>query len=121
MSESRSFVGRLLRRKPIETLVSDTAGSDPEHGHLRRGITPFQLTMFGVGSTIGTGITAQLWAQDAEGALAMEATAVLRDCGNLSSPSVLLAAEKALASRSANGDVLISFGAGFACHSCRLS
>ena len=37
-------------------LVSDTAGADPEHGHLKRGITPFQLTMFGVGSTIGTGI-----------------------------------------------------------------
>ncbi len=29
---------------------------DAEHKHLKRGITPFQLTMFGVGSTIGTGI-----------------------------------------------------------------
>ena len=53
---TESFVGRLLRKKPIEALVSDTAGADPEHGHLKRGITPFQLTMFGVGSTIGTGI-----------------------------------------------------------------
>ena len=54
---SESLGARLLRKKPIEMLVSDTAGAtDPEHGHLRRGITPFQLTMFGVGSTIGTGI-----------------------------------------------------------------
>jgi predicted naringenin-chalcone synthase len=50
----------------------------------------------------------------------VESAAVLRDCGNLSSPSVLLAAEKALASPSLHGDSLISFGAGFACHSCRL-
>src|SRR5262247_2832321 len=56
MSEAQSLGMRLLRKKPIETLVSDTAGADPEHGHLKRGITPFQLTMFGVGSTIGTGI-----------------------------------------------------------------
>lgn len=57
MSDAQSFGTRLLRKKPVEMLVSDTAGAtDPEHGHLRRGITPFQLTMFGVGSTIGTGI-----------------------------------------------------------------
>ena len=56
MSEAQSLGARLLRKKPIEMLVSDTAGADSEHGHLRRGITPFQLTMFGVGSTIGTGI-----------------------------------------------------------------
>src|SRR5215813_5157259 len=47
---------RLTRRKPVAMLVGDTAGADSEHGHLKRGITPFQLTMFGVGSTIGTGI-----------------------------------------------------------------
>ena len=51
MSEAQSLGTRLLRKKPIETLVSDTAGADSEHGHLKRGITPFQLTMFGVGST----------------------------------------------------------------------
>ena len=53
---SESLGARLLRKKPIEMLVSDTAGEDSGHGHLKRGITPFQLTMFGVGSTIGTGI-----------------------------------------------------------------
>ena len=59
---SESLGARLLRKKPIEMLVSDTAGAtDPEHGHLRRGITPFQLTMFGVGSTIGTGIFFGFW------------------------------------------------------------
>jgi len=56
MNGSSSLGVRLTRKKPIEKLVSDTAGSDAEHGHLKRGITPFQLTMFGVGSTIGTGI-----------------------------------------------------------------
>ena len=47
---------RLSRRKPIEKLLGDAAGSDAEHGHLNRSITLFQLIMFGVGSTIGTGI-----------------------------------------------------------------
>ena len=56
MNGSPSLGARLTRKKPIESLVRDTAGSDAEHGRLKRGITPFQLTMFGVGSTIGTGI-----------------------------------------------------------------
>jgi alkylresorcinol/alkylpyrone synthase len=52
----------------------------------------------------------------------IEAADVLRECGNLSSPSVLMALEKALAR---NGRVpdklwLTSFGAGFACHACSL-
>ncbi len=50
--------------------------------------------------------------------------AVLRDCGNMSSPSVLFALERALASpptNQATGDHwLVSFGAGFSAHSCRL-
>ena len=56
MSETNTLRARLTRKKPIEMLLGDTAGADPGHGHLKRGITPFQLTMFGVGSTIGTGI-----------------------------------------------------------------
>src|SRR5689334_16844553 len=56
MTQAQSFATRLTRKKPIELLLRDTAGADPDHGHLKRGITPFQLTMFGVGSTIGTGI-----------------------------------------------------------------
>jgi APA family basic amino acid/polyamine antiporter len=52
-----SFLSRLLRKKPVELLARDMSGpEDAEHKHLKRGITPFQLTMFGVGSTIGTGI-----------------------------------------------------------------
>jgi alkylresorcinol/alkylpyrone synthase len=52
-----------------------------------------------------------------------EAAQVLRECGNLSSPSVLFALEKAL---DRNGDLpekiwLTSFGAGFACHGCSLT
>jgi APA family basic amino acid/polyamine antiporter len=50
------MLNRLLRKKPIDLLVRDMGAEDSEHKHLKRGITPFQLTMFGVGSTIGTGI-----------------------------------------------------------------
>ncbi|MFC3059388.1 amino acid permease [Paenirhodobacter populi] len=46
---------RLLRKKPIDTYVSDSATPDDGHS-LGRSITLFQLTMFGVGATIGTGI-----------------------------------------------------------------
>lgn len=53
------------------------------------------------------------------------ATQVLHDYGNMSSPSVLFALEQALAAGStgtgANGDLwLVSFGAGFSAHSCRM-
>jgi len=50
-----------------------------------------------------------------------ETREVLRDCGNMSSPSVMFALERALAS--ANGDSrwwLTAFGAGFAAHSCEM-
>lgn len=48
---------------------------------------------------------------------------VLRDCGNMSSPSVLFALERALRDGwpDANGDWwLTSFGAGFSAHGCRI-
>jgi alkylresorcinol/alkylpyrone synthase len=48
---------------------------------------------------------------------------VLRDCGNMSSPSVLFALEETLktATPGASGDFwLVSFGAGFSAHSCRI-
>ncbi|MEP4078651.1 type III polyketide synthase [Haloferula sp.] len=50
-----------------------------------------------------------------------ETREVLGECGNMSSPSVMFALEKALAS--ANGDRrwwLTAFGAGFAAHACEL-
>jgi APA family basic amino acid/polyamine antiporter len=57
LTQPPTFLSRLLRKKPVELLARDMAGpEDAEHKHLKRGITPFQLTMFGVGSTIGTGI-----------------------------------------------------------------
>lgn len=49
--------------------------------------------------------------------------AVLRRCGNMSSPSVLFALEETLrtASPGPEGDFwLVSFGAGFSAHSCRI-
>jgi predicted naringenin-chalcone synthase len=54
----------------------------------------------------------------------LDATArVLRTCGNMSSPSVLFALEETLREGGPNGTGdfwLVSFGAGFAAHSCRL-
>lgn len=50
-----------------------------------------------------------------------ETREVLAECGNMSSPSVLFALEKAVAS--ANGDArwwLTAFGAGFAAHGCEM-
>jgi len=57
VTETPALLSRLLRKKPVELLARDMSGAeDAAHKHLKRGITPFQLTMFGVGSTIGTGI-----------------------------------------------------------------
>ena len=50
-SEQRS----VFRRKPVEAFVTETR-PDAEGGELSRSIGLFQLTMFGVGATIGTGI-----------------------------------------------------------------
>ena len=45
----------LLRRKPVRSHGGQHAAG--EHGeHLPRSIGTFQLTMFGVGATVGTGI-----------------------------------------------------------------
>jgi alkylresorcinol/alkylpyrone synthase len=49
---------------------------------------------------------------------------VLRECGNMSSPSVLFALERALREGSPDekGDWwLVSFGAGFSAHGCRVA
>ena len=53
MERTPSFQQRLLRQKPITQLVDETR---QEGKHLKRSISLFQLTMFGVGATIGTGI-----------------------------------------------------------------
>ncbi|MDH7638561.1 APC family permease [Sphingomonas oryzagri] len=47
----RSALATILRCKPIVDAVADDG-----HGHLARNIGLFQLTMLGVGATIGTGI-----------------------------------------------------------------
>ena len=49
-----------------------------------------------------------------------ETRAVLRDFGNISSPCVLVALERALEAGSRENLWLTSFGAGFAAHSCEL-
>ncbi|WP_208456793.1 amino acid permease [Burkholderia sp. BCC0397] len=50
-----SLAHRLMRKKPIDALIVDTSAVSHQNG-LGRSITLFQLTMFGVGATIGTGI-----------------------------------------------------------------
>src|SRR5918997_1291874 len=45
----------VFRRKPVEAFVTETS-PDAEGGELERSIGLFQLTLFGVGATIGTGI-----------------------------------------------------------------
>jgi basic amino acid/polyamine antiporter, APA family len=46
---------QFLRRKPVSEMTAET-GTDTERGELARTIGLFQLTLFGVGATIGTGI-----------------------------------------------------------------
>jgi APA family basic amino acid/polyamine antiporter len=46
---------QILRRKPVTQMAAET-GADSEGGELKRSITLFQLSLFGIGATIGTGI-----------------------------------------------------------------
>jgi APA family basic amino acid/polyamine antiporter len=46
---------QILRRKPV-TVMSAETGADTEGGELARTISLFQLSLFGIGATIGTGI-----------------------------------------------------------------
>jgi APA family basic amino acid/polyamine antiporter len=55
MSNNASWAATLLRKKPVQLLTAETAG-DEKHGHLEPTMGLFQLTMLGVGATIGTGI-----------------------------------------------------------------
>jgi basic amino acid/polyamine antiporter, APA family len=45
----------VLRRKPVASMTAET-GADTEGGELARSISLFQLSTFGIGATIGTGI-----------------------------------------------------------------
>jgi amino acid transporter len=46
---------QMVRRKPVQVMTDET-GTDTDGGELKRSIGLFQLTLFGVGATIGTGI-----------------------------------------------------------------
>lgn len=52
MSVRPTLRQQLLRRKPLHTFATESDGG----GGLRRTVGPFQLTMIGIGATIGTGI-----------------------------------------------------------------
>ncbi len=47
---------RLLRRKPVETLIAESAAAGQGEGSLRRSIGLWQLSAIGIGATVGTGI-----------------------------------------------------------------
>ncbi|MBQ0913667.1 amino acid permease [Streptomyces sp. RM99] len=51
---SPGLAARLMRRKPVETLVAE--GGRGEGGTLRRSLGLWQLTMISIGATLGTGI-----------------------------------------------------------------
>jgi basic amino acid/polyamine antiporter, APA family len=52
---SPSLWQQIWRRKPV-TLMTEETGTDTEGGELARTIGLFQLSLFGIGATIGTGI-----------------------------------------------------------------
>ncbi|MTH77004.1 amino acid permease [Paracoccus aestuariivivens] len=54
MTSPTSLAQRVLRRKPVRSFA--VQASHESDGQLRRHITLFQLTMLGVGATVGTGI-----------------------------------------------------------------
>src|SRR5262249_5497760 len=54
-AQGGSLLHRVLQRKPVGEMTAQT-GVDGGHGELARTIGLFQLTLFGVGATIGTGI-----------------------------------------------------------------
>src|SRR5215210_2015186 len=53
--ETPSLREQIFRRKPVKVMAEET-GADTEKGELARTIGLFQLSLFGVGATIGTGI-----------------------------------------------------------------
>ncbi len=53
--QSPTLLQQMLRRKPV-TVMTEETGTDTDGGELKRTIGLFQLTLFGVGATIGTGI-----------------------------------------------------------------
>src|SRR3954449_7975835 len=50
-----SLRDKMLRRKPVGVMTAET-GADTDGGELARTIGLFQLSLFGIGATIGTGI-----------------------------------------------------------------
>ncbi len=50
-----TLMQQAFRRKPVMAMAAET-GADSEGGTLSRSIGLFQLSMIGIGSTIGTGI-----------------------------------------------------------------
>jgi basic amino acid/polyamine antiporter, APA family len=47
---------QFLRRKPVTAMTAETGTDDASKGELARSIGLFQLSMFGIGATVGTGI-----------------------------------------------------------------
>ncbi|MEE3851132.1 amino acid permease [Gordonia sp. LSe1-13] len=54
MTQAQSFSSTIFRRKPV--VGARAPGQAADEPHLKRSIGTFQLTFFGVGATVGTGI-----------------------------------------------------------------
>lgn len=49
-------MSNIFSTKPIDMLIKESQGETGQHEHLRKTLGAFELTMFGIGAIIGTGI-----------------------------------------------------------------
>jgi alkylresorcinol/alkylpyrone synthase len=106
-------------RNLLHRSVPELAGQAVQHLWSRRGARPVARVVTHTGGRDVLEALAPVLAPHSLDASAR----VLRDCGNMSSPSVLFALEETLRDGPPDerGDFwLVSFGAGFSAHSCRL-
>ncbi|GAB4246434.1 MAG: type III polyketide synthase [Candidatus Methylacidiphilales bacterium] len=110
--------GKLRNRldRSVPELVARTVGGLWRET-LRSGVVPERVLAHGGGRDVATAL------EEGLGRALPETREVLRDYGNMSSPSVLFAVEQALTDLRPDDQHwwLTSFGAGFAAHSCWLS
>ena len=106
----------MLRNKLHRSVPTVAAGAVAELYPGGNGTAPYVITHSG-GRDVLAAIRQRLPGHDLA-----ESAEVLRQCGNLSSASILISLEKALARNGSAPDKiwLASFGAGFACHACSL-
>ncbi len=102
-------------KNQLHRSVPETVGSSVARLYQESGATASHIISHSGGRDVLDAVEA------ATGKPAPESRAILRDYGNMSSPSVLFALEKHLESSTPRNDLwLVAFGAGFTCHAARL-